>query len=308
MINSLQSLRGIFAIFIFLHHIQYNGESLFLSGGPCGVAFFFILSGFVMCAGWEKKIDDGTETKTQLFLRRIIRVYPLHLLCLSMVLILSIQSFSLKYFVKLIPNFLLLQSWIPIESIYFSGNALSWCLCDLMFFYAVFPFIVKYEKSHRKKFLRISTAIIACYLFGINFIPEKYVHALIYIDPVFRSVDFLIGIMLWQIWIKIRDNEALQLRISSIGLVTVNFIECFAIALLVASLLISIIIPKAYWYDAFWWIPASILILTFTIFNKSGGGRRHFAKQEVFSCIWKRKLQLLYDPFDSTRNTWKSLS
>lgn len=45
MILPLQSLRGIFALFIFFHHIIFNGKSLFMAGGDFGVAFFFILSG-----------------------------------------------------------------------------------------------------------------------------------------------------------------------------------------------------------------------------------------------------------------------
>lgn len=272
MINSLQSLRGIFAIFIFLHHIMLNGENLFRAGGPCGVCFFFILSGFVMCAGWEKKIDTGAESKTRLFLRRIIRVYPLHFLCLGIVIFLSIGSFSSTYFLKLIPNILLLQSWIPIKSIYFSGNALSWCLSDLMFFYVAFPFIVKFIESYKKSSLGIFIAIIICYLTIVSFIPQKHLHALVYINPVFRLIDFLIGIFLWQIWISVRNNEHLQLIISTFSPVSVNFIEIFSITVLAVFILLFSFTPKVYWYDAYWWIPSSILILTFTIFNKSGGG------------------------------------
>lgn len=39
MISSLQSLRFIFAIMIFIHHYTVNGEGLFDAGGTCGVSF-----------------------------------------------------------------------------------------------------------------------------------------------------------------------------------------------------------------------------------------------------------------------------
>ena len=53
MLISLQALRGIFAIFIFLNH-----AAGFDAGGDVGVAFFFILSGFVLCNGYESRICE----------------------------------------------------------------------------------------------------------------------------------------------------------------------------------------------------------------------------------------------------------
>lgn len=55
MIQSLQSLRFVFAIMIFLHH-----ASLFEAGGSCGVSFFMILSGFVMSVGYETKVQTAS--------------------------------------------------------------------------------------------------------------------------------------------------------------------------------------------------------------------------------------------------------
>lgn len=271
MINSLQSLRGIFAIFIFLHHIKYNGENVFLDGGPCGVSFFFILSGFVMSAGWQKKIDKRKITKTQLFIRRIIRVYPLHLLCLFVTILLSIGHLSINYFLKLIPNLLLLQSWFPIQSVYFSGNALSWCLCNMMFFYMTFPFIMIIIEKHIKVFNLSLIFLILSYLYGINFIPESYRHALIYINPIFRLLDFLIGIVLWQFWLKLKKNNIRIPDSSTMRIGLVNLLEIGSVITLVLTLIFSKYISEAYYYDAYWWGPICLLIIVFTFFNKSGG-------------------------------------
>lgn len=46
-IDALQSLRGIFAVFIFFHHLD-----VFPAGGDVGVVFFLMLSGFVMTYGY----------------------------------------------------------------------------------------------------------------------------------------------------------------------------------------------------------------------------------------------------------------
>ena len=79
MIGSLQSLRGIFAIMIFLHHFPINGKGWFDAGGPCGVDFFLILSGFVLCVGYENKVLSSDFHYRHFIFKRLIRVYPLHI-------------------------------------------------------------------------------------------------------------------------------------------------------------------------------------------------------------------------------------
>lgn len=140
MISSLQSLRFIFAIMIFLHHYTINGEGVFFQRGPCGVSFFMILSGFVMAAGYSKKITESTFSYKAFILKRLIRLYPLHILCLVGFICIHISHLNLMGYIKLIPNILLLQSWIPKQSIYFSGNAVAWCLSDMIFFMPCFLF------------------------------------------------------------------------------------------------------------------------------------------------------------------------
>ena len=44
MIETLQSLRFIFIMMIFMSHFAYRGIGPFDAGGDCGVAFFFMLS------------------------------------------------------------------------------------------------------------------------------------------------------------------------------------------------------------------------------------------------------------------------
>lgn len=93
MINSLQSLRFIFAIMIFLHHFVVNGKGLFEAGGTYGVSFFMILSGFVMSMGYEDKIMFSEFSYKEFIFKRVIRVYPLHLLCLFGFIVLNILQF-----------------------------------------------------------------------------------------------------------------------------------------------------------------------------------------------------------------------
>ena len=60
MIETLQSLRFIFIMMIFMSHFAYRGIGPFDAGGDCGVAFFFMLSGFVVSLGYGRQIREGS--------------------------------------------------------------------------------------------------------------------------------------------------------------------------------------------------------------------------------------------------------
>lgn len=101
MIGSLQSLRFVFAIMIFLHHFVVNDKGLFYAGGSCGVSFFIILSGFVMSIGYSKQVMMKNFDYKLFIKKRLIRVYPLHFLCLLGFVVLSISSLSVMGYIKL---------------------------------------------------------------------------------------------------------------------------------------------------------------------------------------------------------------
>lgn len=294
MINTLQSLRGIFAIVIFFHHFSVDGKGLFEAGGPLGVEFFMLLSGFVMCAGYENKVDSDKLRFNKFFLRRIIRVYPLHVLCLIGYIILNIYNLSSKGILILIPNLLLMQSWIPMKGVYFSGNAVSWCLSDFMFFYAIFPLILKTFHSYKQTFYTIVGLLTLLYIIGIYFLPEYLWHPLIYISPIFRLLDFIYGIVLWQIWAGSRESNFCQ-RVILLPKSVKTSIELLVICLIVSAVMVYPIIPGNYSVVSLWWIPMLITIYIFTLFNNWGGVFFIFTKVETACFIRICKLQLLYD-------------
>lgn len=62
MISSLQALRFIFALFIFAQHFPLrDGEAqpLLNGAGAMGVAFFLVLSGFVMSIGYAERAKSS---------------------------------------------------------------------------------------------------------------------------------------------------------------------------------------------------------------------------------------------------------
>ena len=81
MINTLTSLRFIFAMMVFGAHcyvIDNHFDIHFFKEGFVGVSFFFMLSGFIIAYNYQKKFSENKITKRTFWVARIARIYPLH--------------------------------------------------------------------------------------------------------------------------------------------------------------------------------------------------------------------------------------
>ena len=201
---------------IFMSHFHYPDVPIFDAGGDCGVAFFFLLSGFVLSMGYGKKIDDKTFSFNRYFKRRLFKIFPLHLLCLVIFLIVFRPSIDHR----LLLNVLLLQSWVPDGDYYFSYNAVSWFLSCLLFSYVVFPFA--YRHANKRTLLVVLGCSIAAYVL----IPYSKVNALLYVSPLIRFVDFFLGIMLYKVFSSRKGD-----------LTNASFVELSLVVLLVMALI-----------------------------------------------------------------------
>ena len=187
---SLQSLRFVFVMMIFMSHFAFGDFRPFDAGGDCGVTFFFLLSGFTMSMGYGPSLDSGTFRFRHYLVRRLSKIYPLHLLCLVVFLVL----FRPEVDVKLPLNALLLQSWVPDSAYYFSYNGVSWFLSSLAFCYLLFP--LAYRKGNVLLLAALLTGCLAVYLL----VPYDRINALLYVSPWMRFVDFFLGIMLFKVY------------------------------------------------------------------------------------------------------------
>ena len=187
MIGTLQSLRFIFVMMIFMSHFDYRDIRGFDAGGDCGVAFFFILSGFVCSLGYGQRIHEGVFRYGDFLWKRLKKLYPLHLLCLLFFLLVSQTTLDLKVLV----NALLLQSWVPDPDWYFSCNKVSWFLSSLLFCYVAFPFVYR----HLSRYLTL--AVLLAYTAVFWLIPYEQVNAVLYVFPLVRFVDFYLGMLLY---------------------------------------------------------------------------------------------------------------
>lgn len=196
MIKELSSLRGIFILFIFLHHM-----SVFPGGGGMGVAFFFVLGGFAMTLGYHEKVMNPSFAYGSYLGRRMIKFYPLHWLCLLLSLPLTYQTFSWLTFVV---NAALLHSWIPIGK-FNSYNMVSWYLADTMFFAVVFPYLYRCINGIKTKWVG-AFFLIVVYILIDTLIPNNLRREVLYIHPMVRLLDFIVGIGACMLYLNIKDN------------------------------------------------------------------------------------------------------
>lgn len=205
-----------------------------------GVSFFFVLSGFILTHA-----HSGKNLNYWQFMKgRVARLWPMHLVCLAAVVMLirpDSQSFDgpgiYDKWVSIIPNALLLQSWIPSLASVFSWNSVSWSISTEIFFYAMFPLMLALVLKRRAAFAVVCILpLLAAWVVArwVNIPPSSDVFsvtgsALFYSFPPSRLLEFGTGIIACKIWQRLRRNhigvmQASIVELSAIGMMIVWFL------------------------------------------------------------------------------------
>lgn len=269
MIKSLQSMRFLMAMLIFHHHFYTNPQVVQFGVFP--VAFFFMLSGFLMSMGYADRVFSPEFSFRQFMRRRLIRIMPLNVtgLIFAMLVTAAIGIVHVNPRIgvswMLIPDLFLVQSWIPVERVYFSGNAVAWFLSDMLFCYLLFPTICKILRRSMKPCIMV----LVLYFIAVGHIPEHRVHAFVYINPAFRVVDFMLGVCLYMYFSKWR---ACIHRIQKLSALNRTVIEVAPFAFAVLSLAVYPYVPTCFSYASLYWIPSAVLIFVFAVMAGDGGG------------------------------------
>jgi peptidoglycan/LPS O-acetylase OafA/YrhL len=151
----LDGLRGIAAISVVYYHMSSIIASSLIPNALLAVDFFFILSGFVIAYSYEKKLSSGMALSDFVKIR-LIRLYPLYLVGITLPLLLIIsQHFSASDQTSILfafADYILEGAFLPTPpmisvkpSSAFPLNGVSWSLSAeiwINFIYAVFlPFL-----------------------------------------------------------------------------------------------------------------------------------------------------------------------
>ena len=218
-IYPLYTLRFIFFIFIFVHHIYNNVQISWLRQPALAVSGFIILSGFLNGYIYVNK-NYKIKESFKFTINRIKKFWPLHILLLIIMIaisgIFSSTSFSelLIYIKKIFCNALLIQSWINDKSYYFSFNGATWFLSTYMFLcLTTIPIIYLLKKVNNNKHKNIILLIISIIIYLITLIIVYYANKnnldteyWLYIFPPARIFEYTIGILFGIIFNNIKIN------------------------------------------------------------------------------------------------------
>lgn len=178
--DSIQSLRGIAAVFVILEHIR------FINHGAFGVDIFFVISGFMI-------MYTTHSGKKAFFRKRLIRILPLYYLMtlgtyLGLLLLPELFEQTTANIVYLVKSLL----FIPFD---IGGGAIQplmrigWTVNCEMFFYLIF--FLSMHINHRYRGL-ICSILIGLVMLLAHMLPISWIPLTFYGNPV--MLEFILGI------------------------------------------------------------------------------------------------------------------
>lgn len=211
-IPAFQGLRGLAILAIMASHANLvsnaAGKNMLGSLGGFGVECFLLLTGYLM-SYWHLESGIAAATmreKIGYALRKLRRYYPLHIAMLIVALPLAAKSLyhgSLAVWVALPLNILLLQDWVPHSSVYFSYNGVSWYLSLQLALLVMAPGTLRWLGNLRRRsmvllFVGILLLQWVLALAVTGRMPAQVSHWLVYVLPLTRWFDFVLGGLLYR--------------------------------------------------------------------------------------------------------------
>lgn len=248
-LESLTSLRFFAAAMIVLGH----GHGLFGSAGIAttlslaqGVSFFFVLSGFILTYNYPTiSTFDGVK---KFYRARFARIFPSHIVAIIVLLFFTggLNTGGLqgaKVLFAGLANVFLFQSVIPVKDVFLTFNGVSWSISTEMFFYLAFPLLIgSLIPGKWIKLLLLSVAVLFHLWFGMLWNvsydeggSQFSLMGLLYINPWVRILEFYIGVLTCQLFLKTSD----ALSVKKIPCAAFTFLEVCVIALSIYTMWIS---------------------------------------------------------------------
>jgi peptidoglycan/LPS O-acetylase OafA/YrhL len=226
----LYLLRFVAAVLVVFKHYSPIRNVVVNQGGEA-VTFFFVLSGFILVVAYKEQLKLGKFDKTNFYLRRFARIYPLYLLALVLTLAYHffVQNGHTHLAQKLPFEALMLQTWFFPGSI----NYPAWSVSCEIFFYITFPFYIIKLNDYPLKSLVILTILVfvvtllmssALYFMPFAFLRSDIIEGYLLYHPILRFPTFLTGNLLGIMYLR-------NIRVPNMILTILFLFGCFCIYL-----------------------------------------------------------------------------
>ena len=258
MIKELTSLRFILILVIFFHHAlpSYPG------GGDMGLACFIVLSGFFYALVYGRKVKAADFDYRGFLKSRLAKFYPLHWITMLIAIPVSLDAgLGWKNGAILGVNALLMQSWFPLPSVYYSFNGVSWFLSDMVFIVAIFPFIFRLLDCRTRRWLLIMPIVV---VYGVLCLltPEDLRNTVLYVNPLVRLCDFIVGVLSGMLYLRLKENSSVEASLQHHS-VLLRVVSLLSFLVLLAM---SILIPRQITLMAWiFWPAAAIMLISISL-------------------------------------------
>ncbi len=260
----LTSLRFVAALLVFSWHcVPTRRISAMFSFGYIGVAFFFLLSGFILTYTYHQTFRDRLRPAAirAFYAARFARVYPLHLATMPLMLAVLAYLGTDSLWSGVDPQTrlrtvaaqaLLVQSWIAAVPISFGVNGPAWSISVEAFFYALFPFVAfgllrAFRGSPPHVVLLGAGALWLVQALLLWPQPAVVDDWRWYVFPPSRLIDFVVGMLLGIAFVGARESQRRRLHATSL--------EMLAIAGVCLAVYVSPFVPLSMRFSA-WVMPA----------------------------------------------------
>lgn len=150
---------------------------------------------------------------------------------------------------------------MPSKDFYFAYNSPSWYLCNTLFYCVIFPFLLRFivdcKRNVRRAFL---VSLLLVYVLLVIFLPKEWHHAILYVNPFVRILDFVLGIYTALLFFNLREDSKLVRQKSLLN--TVVFV-CFVVLAWVSFSLTGTEVYEL--FKRFYWLLFCPMILAVSL-------------------------------------------
>ncbi|MBE6813830.1 MAG: acyltransferase [Ruminococcaceae bacterium] len=259
-IHTFQYLRVFAFLLIFISHCSFlTTRTVYL--GAFGVSIFIMMSGFLEYL--KTPLDNKMCIDINRLKKRVVQIFPLHFITFLMAVPLSgvigeilagHTDTLIGYGLRTVVNLSMLQSFVPNQGWYFSFNSVSWYL-TIVFVLEVISkpvaYIVRLCVCKIRGWIWIGLIMLVQVVYTLLVSQSQIAHWLVYINPLFRVLDFMIGMFLAAECTKIKEKSKWS-----------GLLLFLPVVIMVLSCFVGESIPyiKNMFLNVIW-IPASIIII-----------------------------------------------